>query len=91
MTKKRIEARTQESSVDTLVPDPQVARELGGVSLMTIWRWSQDPRMDFPPAIKLGNRNYRSRKAVEELKARLIADAVRARGGEAGRSTQEAS
>nr|WP_090158660.1 AlpA family phage regulatory protein [Loktanella sp. DSM 29012] len=34
-------------------------RELcGGVSNMTIWRWLQDPDMNFPKPIKIGRRNY---------------------------------
>ena len=32
------------SDVEELVPDPQVAQELG-VSLMTLWRWDRDSEM----------------------------------------------
>jgi hypothetical protein len=33
------------NTVDELVPDRQVRREVGGVSDMTIWRWDHDPKM----------------------------------------------
>lgn len=30
----------------------------GGVSAMTIWRWSQDDSLDFPRPIYIGRRRY---------------------------------
>jgi hypothetical protein len=32
---------------DELVPDPKVAAEFG-VTPMTLWRWDNDPALDFP-------------------------------------------
>lgn len=61
---------------DELVPDPQVAREFG-VSLMTLWRWTHDATMDFPAAAKIRNRNYRSRRALDTYKQRVIQNAQR--------------
>jgi len=65
---------------DSLVPDVLATIELGGVTLMTLWRWDHDPEMierGWPPAIRMKKRNYRSRRALEAFKARLFADAVR--------------
>lgn len=55
---------------DVLVPDPMVAAELN-VSYMTLWRWGRDQTLAFPPAIKIRNRNYRSRRALEAWKRRM--------------------
>jgi hypothetical protein len=60
---------------DELVPDPKAWRELG-VSPMTGWRWDQRSDLGFPPKIKIGLRNYRSRKQLEAFKARLIRSAL---------------
>ena len=60
---------------DYLVPDPQVEREFG-VTSMTIWRWTRDPELGFPPAIQIKNRNYRSRQQLEAFKSRLLAEAI---------------
>jgi hypothetical protein len=60
---------------DTLVPDPVVRREFG-VTAMTIFRWTHDPELNFPPIIKVRKRNFRSRRALEEFKARLVAQAL---------------
>jgi hypothetical protein len=61
---------------DQLVPDPIVAKEFGGVSLMTLYRWTNDPGLGFPPPIKIRTKNFRSRCALEEFKARLMRAAV---------------
>src|SRR5262249_2389355 len=64
---------------DELVPDPVVWREFG-VTSMTLWRWTRDLELGFPPAIKIGNRknshNFRSRRALEAFKQRMIARAI---------------
>lgn len=61
---------------DQLVRDPIVAQEFGDVSLMTIYRWTNDPTLGFPPPIKIRNKNFRSRRALEEFKARMMRAAV---------------
>jgi hypothetical protein len=71
-------------SPDTLVPDPQVWREFG-VTSMTGHRWTNDPDLDFPAKIKIGDRNFRSRDALEKFKADLIRKAI------ADRKTPEAA
>ncbi len=60
---------------DELVPDPQVWREFN-VTPMTGWRWDHDPELGFPPPLRIRNRKFRSRKALDEFKARLVADAL---------------
>ena len=67
---------------DSLVADPEVAKELGNVSLMTIWRWSHNTALGFPVAVKIGRFNYRSRRKLEEFKARLVRDAIARRAAE---------
>jgi len=61
---------------DHMVPDPIVASEFS-VTLMTLWRWSHDPNLSFPPAIKIRGKNFRSRRAVEEFKNRMLVTAIR--------------
>ena len=56
---------------DELVPDPAVIKEFR-ITLMTIWRWSNDSDLGYPPAIKIRNRNYRSRRALDDFKARML-------------------
>jgi hypothetical protein len=68
---------------DGLVPDPSVAAEFE-VSLMTLWRWSKDSELGFPPAIQIRGRNYRLRGALDEFKANLVRTAVRRRECVAG-------
>ena len=86
---KRAAARRKSSAVETvaddlipdqdvpdkLVPDPAVCREFGIIP-MTLWRWDQDPRVGFPPKIKIGTKNYRSRRLIEEFKAELLRKAI---------------
>jgi hypothetical protein len=63
---------------DHFVPDPVIAREFS-VTLMTLWRWSHDTRLEFPPAIKIRGKNFRSRRAIEDFKSSLLHGAIRAR------------
>lgn len=63
------------SPQDDLVPDPQVWRSFG-ITSMTLHRWDADPALNFPPPIRIRNRKFRSRKALEQFKARLLADAI---------------
>lgn len=76
-TDKYLDGTTFESlSVpDHLVPDPIVATEFY-TTLMGLYRWTNDPNLHFPPAIKIRNRNFRSRRAIEEFKARMMRAAI---------------
>lgn len=67
---------------DTLVPDPAVAREFA-ISSMSLWRWTRDPELNFPPAIRIRGRNFRSRSQLEAFKARLLRAAITSRDGKA--------
>ena len=60
---------------DHLVPDPKVWR-MFGVTPMTGYRWTNDKDLGFPPTIKVKTRNYRSCRALDEFKARLISEAM---------------
>ena len=60
---------------DELVPDPKVCREFS-VSAMTLWRWTQDQKLGFPPRIKIRKRNFRSRKALDAFKHKLMRNAL---------------
>ena len=68
-----------ESIYDELVPDAQARRELGNVTAMSFWRYDRHPERAPPgwqPAIKIGSRNYRSRRMLEAVKANLLRAAV---------------
>jgi predicted DNA-binding transcriptional regulator AlpA len=67
---------TAQSAPDQLVPDPIVAKEFGGITLMTLYRWTNDPKLGFPPPIKIRTKNFRSRRALEDFKARMISQRV---------------
>ena len=60
---------------DELVPDPKVQKEFG-ISAMTLRRWDDDPKLNFPPAIKIKTRKYRSRRALDAFKAELLRKAI---------------
>lgn len=60
---------------DSLIPDPQIWAEFN-ISSMTLYRWDHDPELKFPPPIKIRNRNFRSRRAIEEFKCRMIRAAI---------------
>jgi hypothetical protein len=46
---------------DARVTQPEAARLLGNVSMMTMWRWRHDPEMNFPEAIEINGRIYFNR------------------------------
>ena len=61
-----------------------VRQRYGNCTDMTIWRWIRDPRVAFPPPIKLGARglNFWWLPTLREWEARRIEQAVtRAEGG----------
>ncbi len=72
-----------EGGPDVLVPDAQVARELGGCSKMMLWRLSNDPAAGFPVAVKIKRANHRWRSELEAYKRRLTAQALAARNKKA--------
>lgn len=40
------------------IPAAMVREICGGVSDMTLWRWLNDPTLNFPRPIYIGNRRY---------------------------------
>lgn len=68
------------TSPDNLIPDPVVCAEFG-VTAMTLWRWTRDTELNFPPPIAIRNRNFRSRRQLETFKARMLRKAIRQRQG----------
>ena len=60
---------------DQWVPDPIIASEFH-TTLMGLYRWTHDAKLGFPPPIKIRNRNFRSRRAIEEFKAKLMRAAI---------------
>jgi predicted DNA-binding transcriptional regulator AlpA len=66
------------SDIEVLIPDPAVAKEFG-ITLMTIWRWDNDPKkiaLGWPPKVQLGKRNYRHRSQLELFKSNLLQRAL---------------
>jgi hypothetical protein len=64
-----------EQDFDSFVPESQARRELGDVSSMQFWRFDHIPERA-PPGwelpVKIGKRNYRSRRMLETVKANLM-------------------
>ena len=72
------------SAVDNFVPDPLVAKEFH-VTTMTLWRWDHCPakiKLGWPPKVKIGDRNFRSRLQLENFKSNLLRNAL-GRGADA--------
>jgi hypothetical protein len=65
----------EQDDVGDLVPDPRVCREFG-ITAMTLWRWDEDPTLDFPPPIKIRKRKFRSRHALDKFKRRMLQSAI---------------
>ncbi len=75
-TATRIAAsHTGQPPPDPWVPDPIIAKEFH-TTLMGLYRWTHDAKLGFPPPIKIRNRNFRSRRAIEEFKAKLMRAAI---------------
>jgi hypothetical protein len=66
------------SEIDSLVPDPKVAKEFH-TTLMTLWRWDHDAKkvaLGWPPKVQIGRRNYRHRSQIEAFKSNLLQRAL---------------
>jgi predicted DNA-binding transcriptional regulator AlpA len=48
----------------TRVTQPEAAKLLGDVSQMTLWRWRNDPEMNFPKSIEINGRHYYVRAEI---------------------------
>ena len=72
------EGMTDKVSFGTLVPDPEVRRELH-TTKMTTHRWDRDPRMaalGWPPAIYRGRFKFRDAVLYEQFKAKMAREAI---------------
>jgi hypothetical protein len=78
MDKITAETAASHAEPDQLVPDPKVLKEFS-ITAMSLHRWDSDEALGFPPAIKIRRRKFRSRRALEEFKARMIRRAIEAR------------
>src|SRR4051812_10299868 len=67
-----------EMSPDELIPDPLVWEEFK-ITSMTLSRWTKDPKLNFPPPIKIRTRNFRSRRELEKFKLRMIQRSIEQR------------
>jgi hypothetical protein len=55
---------------DKLIPDPLVARDRYRITLMTLWRWTQDRNLGFPQPIQIRTRNYRKASELDAFDER---------------------
>jgi hypothetical protein len=78
----RSSADDDAASDDVFVPDPKVWVELG-ISSMTGWRWQRDRTLNFPPAIRIRGRNFRSRRQLESWKREMLRRATAQRASAA--------
>jgi hypothetical protein len=59
---------------DDLVPSSVVKKENGGITDMTLWRWTRDPRIQFPaPDVILNQRRYWKRRTLRLHRQRIEA------------------
>ena len=78
-SKSKPKSKKSDEQREDLVPDADVWEEFG-VTPMTGWRWDRDTELNFPPAIRIKTRKYRSRRQLEEFKRALVREAIAARG-----------
>lgn len=64
-----------EDEFDSFVPEARVREEFD-ITAMTLHRWDKDKSLGFPPPIPIRGRKYRSRKQLEEFKARQVKLAI---------------
>jgi hypothetical protein len=82
--KKRLDAPQPydgDPKVDALVGDTQFIQEID-ISNNTKCRWDLDPEMHalgWPVPVKIKDRNYRSRHAIEAFKANMLKHAIEKR------------
>jgi len=46
------------SETELYLPAAQVRQRYGGISDMTLWRWLNDPALDFPKPLRIKRRRY---------------------------------
>lgn len=53
-----------ESDARRYLPDPKVCQRYS-VTPMTLWRWDNDPAVNFPKPIRINRRKYRDESELE--------------------------
>ncbi len=56
----------------------QVSERYGNCSDMTIWRWQNDPSLNFPRPLKINSRRLWDIETLEHFDAERIADSGKA-------------
>lgn len=56
----------------------RMVRACFNVTDMTIWRWQQDPKVGFPPPIKIGDRSYWKSSTIEAWWTERVASGLTA-------------
>jgi hypothetical protein len=83
---------TEIVDADDLLPSGEVRRLLGNVTSMTIWRWTTDPSVGFPPPDKvIRKRKYWYRRTITDFQSRITSRETRrdiAERAEARRATR---
>jgi predicted DNA-binding transcriptional regulator AlpA len=59
-----------------LLPDHKVC-ERYCVSLMTLWRWDHDAKLNFPRPIRIRGRKYRDQRELDTFSAAQARDAMK--------------
>jgi predicted DNA-binding transcriptional regulator AlpA len=49
---------------ETRITQPDAAKLLGNVSQMTLWRWRNNPALNFPRSVEINGRHYYSRAEI---------------------------
>jgi hypothetical protein len=62
---------------DKFVPDAQICAEFT-ITKMTLYRWTNNRDLGFPPPIHIAGRSYRSRRMIEAFKQRALRAAITA-------------
>lgn len=60
------------SSSDDLLPDPLVAQRYD-VTARTLYRWDDQPKLNFPKPIRINGRKYRSVRDLENWERQRVA------------------
>jgi predicted DNA-binding transcriptional regulator AlpA len=52
------------TDVQTRITQPEAAKLLGDVSMMTIWRWRHKKALKFPRSVEINGRHYYNRAEI---------------------------
>ena len=49
---------------ETRITQPDAAKLLGNISQMTLWRWRNNPALNFPRSVEINGRHYYVRAEI---------------------------